>query len=623
MKHTSLAAVIASTLSTSLLTPILTVGLASATFATNANTDETIVVTASRSHQDKFDVLAAVNVFDRDAIEQKQAASIGELLTSVAGITVSNQGTSGHQTSIFVRGSNSDHVLVLVNGVRVGSATLGSKDFSSIPVELIERVEVVRGPRAALWGSDAIGGVIQIFTRQQQNGEGQVGASIGHDGFKQVYGSVGFGNKAHQYTVSAVAEESDGFDVIQPDPSSFYTPDQPDKDGYDKQSLALVGTSQLSKSFSLEFNGQIDKGNTEIDASIGGDESDHTNYHGLIKGHWQFDTSYFNLGYSRSQDKNEDNADKLFAGATASLFETTRDQINGLAQFDLSSSHQLTVGGEWLNEEIDSINAYGENERDAYAVYVTGRHEFGKLLLEEALRYDEVGDVDSEVSYQLTLGYQLADNWLVAAAHGTAFKAPTFNDLYYPFSGNPDLVSETADNFELLTRYQNDSFAVELSAYRTNFDNLIEWAPIDNTDPLSAWQPSNIANATIKGVDLTINAQFGKLANTLTLSHIDAENDKSNKQLFLRPYLSANYQLGYFADSWNVSLEANYEGHRQDSSGTTLASYVLYNLVANLEVTEQLSLHAKLTNIADKEYQQVFEYPGDGQGYRLGIDYRF
>lgn len=179
----------------SIVALFITSALSSTASFAQTNETENIIVTASRSAQDKFDALASVDIIDRAQIEQLQPDSIAELLTRIAGITSSTQGGAGHQTSLFVRGTNSDHVLVLLNGVRVGSATLGSKEFATIPVALVERIEVVKGPRAALWGSDALGGVIQIFTRQLGNGEGQVGASIGHDGYWQGYGAIGFGNE--------------------------------------------------------------------------------------------------------------------------------------------------------------------------------------------------------------------------------------------------------------------------------------------------------------------------------------------------------------------------------------------------------------------------------------------
>ena len=403
---------------------------------------EHVIVTASRTQAQAFDALAAVEVITRDDIDAWQPQSISDLLTRFAGITESTQGTKGHQSSLFFRGTNSDHVLILVNGVRVGSATLGAKALSTIPVAMIERVEVVKGPRAALWGSDAIGGVIQIFTRQHQAGEGQVSLTLGHDGYGQAQASVGLGNDQHQYTISAFTERSDGFDVIDPDENNPFAVNQPDEDGYDRQSVALVGLSQFSPQFSLEVNGQFDKGNTEIDASFTGDENDHNNYHFLVRGHWDLQAAKVQLGYAKSKDDNEDNAAELFGGGSNAFFKTTRDQVNLLAQFDFTPS-SLTLGAEWYDEQVSSSTAFSQTKRDAYAVFATARQQVNQWHFEQALRFDEVGDTDSETTYQLSAGYQVTDNLLVALTHGTAFKVPTFNDLFWPDAfgsrGNPDL----------------------------------------------------------------------------------------------------------------------------------------------------------------------------------------
>jgi len=290
----------------------------SISFAEEANTakinkaDETIVITANRTIQDKFDTLASVNIFTRENIEQIQPLSVSDLLGRVAGISINTQGTSAHKTSAFVRGTNSDHVLILVDGVRVGSATLGSKSIANIPVQLVERVEVIKGPRAALWGSDAIGGVIQIFTRDLSAGEGQAGIKVGSDSLYQGYGAIGFGNAQNNYTLSATAEKSDGFDVIVPDGSSKYTVDQNDKDGYDRQSIALAGTSQFTQAYALELNTQYDQGTTEIDSNTkySGDETTYENYHFLLRNHLQLEQLYLQLGLSTSEDSTEDNYSK-------------------------------------------------------------------------------------------------------------------------------------------------------------------------------------------------------------------------------------------------------------------------------------------------------------------------
>jgi vitamin B12 transporter len=594
--------------------------------------DENIVVTANRSIQDKFDTLAAVDIFTRENIEKIQPLSISDLLGRVAGISISTQGTSAHKSSAFVRGTNSDHILVLVNGVRVGSATLGVKSIADIPVQLVERVEVIRGPRAALWGSDAVGGVIQIFTRDLNSGEGQAGIKVGSNSLYQGYGAIGFGNDLHSYTLSATAEQSDGFDVIVPDGSSPYTVDQSDDDGYDRQSVGLSGTSQFTQQYALELNTQYDQGTTEIDANTqySGDETSYENYHFLLRNHLQLEQMYLQVGLSTSQDSAEDNYSQYneqngFVNQD-SLFSTTRDQVTALAQLPIAESSEITAGVEWYNETIDSNNNYDETDRDASAFFITGRHNIEQVKIEASARYDKVGDISSEVTYQFAAGYQVNKQLLFSLSHGTAFKAPSFNDLYYPWSGNPDLVSETADSTELLTRYQTDNFSAEISLYQTNIDNLIEWAPVDLSDPYSPWKPANIAQAEILGADATFSTDILDANNTLTLSHVDAEDKTTGRQLARRPNFSANYNLLYSLGELDFTFDVNYQGSRYDNANAevkTLKSYTVLDIGINYRLNNKVSLLAKVTNLADKDYQTASEYPGAERGYSLTFDYKF
>lgn len=592
---------------------------------TNSTNDatETMVVTANRTLQDKFEVLAAVEVFERVDIERIQPLSVGELLNRVAGISITNQGTQAHQTAVQVRGSNSNQVLVLVNGVRVGSATLGVKNVATIPVQLIERVEIVRGPRASLWGSDAIGGVIQIFTRDYDAGEGQIGAKLGNDNYWQTYAALGFGSEQHKYTLSASAEASDGFDIIVPASDNPYGINQPDDDGYHQESIALNGLSQFTDTFSVELNGQYDQGKTEIDASFGGDENEFENHHFMMRNHWQLSHVYLQLSLANSKDSNHDNQDKLVSGLGNNHFETKRNQASFLAQYPISDSTELLAGAEWYDEEIDSNNAYSTDDRDANAFSLAARHQVNALSFEASVRRDEVGDIDAETTYQGAVGYQINSNLLISLNHGTGFKAPTFNDLYYPWGGNPNLEAETAENTEIITKYRDDIWSVEVSLYHTNYDNLIEWAPIDPSDPFSLWQPENIAEARIKGAEVTADLYLGDFSHQITMSHIDAENEKTKNQLYRRPYFSSNYNVNYQLEDWDLSADIVYKGHRTDTNNRRLSSYTLLNIAASYTLTSQVTLLAKINNLTDKDYEQVSEYPGAERGFNVGIDYKF
>ncbi|ALO34092.1 TonB-dependent receptor [Colwellia sp. MT41] len=589
--------------------------------------DETIVVTANRSMQDKFDTLAAVDIFTREEIEKIQPLSISDLLNRVAGISISTQGTTAQTSSDFVRGTNSAHILVLVNGVR-----LGIKNLADIPVQLVERVEVIRGPRSALWGTDAVGGVVQIFTRDLTAGESQVGGRFGSNSLYQGYGALGFGNDDHSYTLSASAEISKGFDVTAPSGSIPPAVDKNDDDGYDRQSVSLSGTSQFSKQYTVEISTQYAQGTTEIDANTQytGDEISYKNYHLSLRNHLQLEQVYLQLGLSTSQDSTADNYSDYnnqngFPNPN-SLFTTTREQVTALAQLPFTEASQLTAGYEWYNESIDSNNIYDKTERDAKAFFISTSRNIERLKLEASVRYDKIADIDGETSYQLAVGYQVSDQLLFSLSHGTAFKAPSLNDLYYPLQGNPDLTSETSDSLEFLTRYQTELFSAEISVYQTTIDNLIEWAPLDSSVPYSPWRPENIAKAEIFGAEATITADIADTSNRLTLSHIDAEDKSTGKQLARRPHFSANYNFIYTLGQLGFTFDVNYQGSSFDNSAiqeSQLKAYTVLDIGVNYRINSQMSLWAKITNLTDKNYQTVSEYLSAERGYSFSLDYKF
>ena len=594
--------------------------------------DETIVVTTNRSTQNKFDTLAAVDIFTREDIEKIQPLSVSDLLSRVAGISMTTQGTSAHKSSSFVRGTSSDHLLVLVNGVRLGSTDLGVKSLADIPVQLVERVEVIKGSRAALWGSDAVGGVVQVFTRDLTAGESQVGGRVGSNSLYQGYGALGFGNKDHSYTLSASLEKSKGFDVTAPSGSIPPADDKNDDDGYDRQSVGLSGTSQFTKQYALELSTQYVQGTTEFDANTQytGDEISYKNYHLLLRNHLQLEQVYLQLGLSTYQDSTEDNYSDFnnqngFPNPNSS-FTTTREQVTALAQLPFGEFSELTAGYEWYNESIDSNNFYDKTERDGKAFFISTTRNIERLKLEASIRYDKIGDIDGETSYQLAAGYQVSEQLLFSLSHGTAFKVPSLNDLYYPLQGNPELISETSDSLEFLTRYHNKLFFAEVSIYKTNIDNLIEWTPLDSSVPYSPWQPENIAKAEVFGAEATLSADIADTSNRLTLSHVDAEDKSTGKQLARRPYFSANYNFIYSLGQLDFTFDVNYQGSSFDNSAiqeTQLKAYTLLDVGVNYRLNSKMNLFARITNLTDKNYQTASNYPGAERGYSLTLDYKF
>jgi len=585
----------------------------------NANADdasfEQIVVTANRSQQDQFLSLSATQVIDEAQIKAIQPQNITELLSTIAGVTVANLGGAGQSASVFMRGTNGNHTLVLVDGVRVGSATLGTTSFSSMSVSLIERIEVVKGPRGGLWGSDAIGGVIQIFTKKLQSGEGIVTAGIGSNGYWKTEAAIGLGDNLNSLTISAAIEESDGFN------STDY-PGQEDKDGYDRQSFSLNGQSILTDEYSLNLISRYEQGGSKYDSKWGGsDENEHENYSVKVGGAYNSANILVETSFAKSQDQGG-----TFAGNAelkdVNEITTERDQFGLLAQYELSDNTSFITGFDWYQERVSNSGSdYEINKRKASAVFIQALHQVESLLLEAAVRKDDIQGLNKEVTYNLSVGYQLSDDWLVSLSKGTGFKAPTFNDLYWPGSGNPTLDPEKVESTEILVRNQFDDGSLEISLYDTEIENLIAWAEDDEGN----WAPANIDNATAKGVDLTFTLQTGDFSHLLAAAYVETEDKSSGKELLRRPKVTATYTLGYQVDAITANLALDYRGKNKDNkySYITLDSVLLTNLSLSYAFSDEISVTGKVNNLFDEDYIVAEHYLTDGINYQLAATYTF
>jgi vitamin B12 transporter len=603
------------------------------------NEMENIVITANRTQQDQFLTLSATQVITKEDIVALQPQSVTDLLDKVAGVTVANQGGAGQASSVSMRGTNSGHTLVLVDGVRIGSATLGSTSFGAISVALIERVEIVKGPRAALWGSDAIGGVIQIFTKKQHLGEGVISAGLGSNGLWKTDASIGLGNEQHSLTLSVSAIESDGFTATKVDDAPYDV----DEDGYNRLSFGLTGESIVNDEFSLHLASRWEQGGAEYDQSIqyynpnngSADENEHENYYLRVAGQYQSGDLFTEVSLAKSQDQAETFGNDVKKSASDEI-KTQREQFSALAQYSFSDLTSVTAGVDFYTEEVSTdtdkdawtpgFQKWAVEERDVNAVFVQVRHQLDALLFEGALRRDDIEGVDKETTYNASVGYQVNEAWLVSLNRSTGFKAPSFNDLYWPGSGNADVKPESITSNEILVRNQfsHDGINgnIEFSYFESEIENLIAWAP----NASGAWQPSNINQAEIEGFELTLNAANGDFNHQLTLASIDAKDAKLDVQLARRPELTANYTLAYHWDDFTFNSSFSYRDDSPEKTkvdADTLDSYWLVDLSLSYQATEKLIVIGKVNNLFDEDYETAQYYVADGTNFVVSATYSF
>ncbi len=582
-----------------------------------------VIVTATRTAITTDAALAAVEVIDRAAIERSQARSLPDLLRGRAGISLANQGGAGKLTTLFMRGSESDHVLVLVDGVRIGSSTSGLASLQDLPIELIERVEIVRGPRSSLYGADAIGGVIQVFTRRDSGGYAPRLAFGGGSHGLHEFG-VGFGGRDARgwFGADYSFRRSEGINACRGIGFPAYagcgtdTPD-PDRDGYISDSLSVRAGTDLADTLSLEGHALRAEGENDYD----GDFVDRSETVQQVVGgtlRWRPSDA---VAVKLVGGRNRDASDNFLRGVFSGNFVTDRDTATLQGDFHLAPQQLVTVGLDWLRDRADYADAYSaytaaRGNRAGFAQY---QGTFGAQSLQASVRRDDNDQFGGHTTGGAAWGIGFAGDWRLTAGYGTAFKAPTFNELYYPFFGNPMLVPEASDTWELGLAWHGERFNVRLDGYRTEVDDLISF-------DASLFTANNIERARLQGAELAIDATLMDWTVAASASVVDSENltgVNAGNDLPRRARHSARIDLDRAFGDVRIGLTAAGEGARYDDAGNTrrVGGHATLDLRAEYTFAPAWRLQARLANVLDQRYETVSFYRQPGREWFLGVRY--
>ncbi|HYN78023.1 MAG TPA: TonB-dependent receptor, partial [Lamprocystis sp. (in: g-proteobacteria)] len=461
--------------------PICCPALAASTPAADEQTVlDPVIVTATRTPERADRTLASVSVIDRATIEQRQLRSVPDALRGLAGVTISD---SGGVSSVFLRGTNSDAVLVLVDGVKVGSATLGTSPWADLPIQQIERIEVVRGPRSSLYGSKAIGGVIQIFTRRG-GGDLTPRVTIDAGSFETaaISGGISGGGERGWFNLSGDFAQSSGFDacsgrvfpyagcgVVEPDLDGYTQKGGSARAGYRFSERAEVDLSWLGANNITDFDGSIFSGNQSKTAQ---------QVFGARARLVPLTRWVVTLAAGYSLDKYAATySDGLTARVPAGDFDTARDSLSWQNDISIQPGHLLTLGVDYQRDRISGSIDYAEDSRDDTGVFGEYQGAWQAATLNLSLRQDDNQQFGTHTTGSAALGYRFAETLRTSVSYGTAFKAPTFNELYYPFFGNPDLDPEESNSLELGFDGVLPGTLIDgrwaLNLYRTELDQMI------------------------------------------------------------------------------------------------------------------------------------------------------
>ena len=581
-----------------------------------------VIVTATRTAITADEALSSVTVITRADIERLQPLSVPDLLAGLPGVSFANTGGYGQQTSLFMRGTNSTHTLLLVDGVRVASVSAGLAAFEQIPVEQIERIEIVRGPRSSLYGADAIGGVIQIFTRRgTRDGGLQPSFSVTTGSNKLLRGQAGLsgGSEHAWYNLGVGAQYTRGINACRIGAGTVFAgcfTDEPDRDAYRNKNLSASGGYRWNNGAELTGTWLRSLGEIHFDGSYQNRSRTLQQVAGSSFSFNPLQAWKTTLSVGQNLDRYDNYENREFVG----YIYSRRNQASWQNDLSVASNQLLTLGIDWQGEHIDSDTGFLASRRNNTGAYVQYQGTFGRHEVQLSARRDHNGQFGDHNTGAAAWGYRFDHGLRLSASYGSAFHAPTFNDLYYPYgSGNPDLKPEKSRSAELGLSQQRDAWSWALNAYQTRIDQLIA---LD-----ANYFPSNISKARIRGVEgqLGVNLAGWQLQGYLGWLQPRNEDGGVNdgRTLPRRPGHTARVDLDRRFGAFGIGATVNAAGRGYDDAANRhpLAGYATGDLRASWRFAPDWQVEARLANVFDRHYETVWYFNQPGRSAFLTLRY--
>ena len=584
-----------------------------------------VVITATKTETALRDVASSVTIIKEEDIDKKKAKTVAEAIRDVPGIDVVQTGGPGGLTSVFIRGGNSNHTLVLIDGVQVNSPTAGLFDFANLTTDNIERIEIVRGAQSTLYGSDAIGGVINIITKRGK-GAPAINFSVEAGSFRSLRESIGISGttQSSDYSLSVGRFDTDGFS------SANEKNGNTEKDGYENTTISsrlgwnsfTSGRLELSMRYSdaeadqdgFTFSPIDDPNFVQKDRSM----NLSTRYSRPLTNWWN---QHLQLSMNVEELKgiDPDPAD-IFNNFE---FDTQRRLVEWQHQLYIAETDIMTIGYEYEGQNGKVKDSFDRTITNS-ALYIQDQHQISDAFSQAVgVRADYNNRFGNEITYKAEASYRIKEsNTRFRAAYGTGFHGPTLNDLYFPGFGNPDLKPETSESIEggIEQTFLSDRLSLQATYFYNRFENLIIF---DSTTFL----PENIGEATSKGAEIGLQIRPFKavtLSTNYTLT--DTENRENDKELPRRPRKKASAILSISPIApLNIDLELRYVGKRFDDSANLneLDPYTLVNIAGRFDVTKSVQVFARVENLFDKEYEEALGFGTAGFSVFGGVKIRF
>ena len=577
------------------------------------------LISANRQVEARNDSSAANTVFTREDIDRLQPSDVPDLLRRVPGVQVAQAGGRGSLPGIYIRGTQSAQSLVLVDGQRIGNSTSGDSNLQHLNIEQIERVEVLRGSRSVIYGSDAIGGVIQIFTRRGTEQGLQPRMHVGFGSNQTWERSLGLsgGDDKTRFNLGASLDETAGIDRTH---ESY--PSDGDHDAYRNKSVSLSLSHALTDDIEIGANLLDNRGKSEFDNPFGRFDmntssrcnSSHTAISMSAASAATSMPGSTTSGKPASNSATPKTARRPWTNSATSarVFNTYRDSVNWQNDLTLNARNSLILGGDWYEDRINSSTAFDEDSRWNRAAFIQHRYQADSFSTELGLRHDDNQQFGSQNTWSGTFTLPLNPDNDLLLSYSEGFRAPTFNDLYYPDFSNPDLKPETSKSYELQWRSQlSDSSRLEASIYRTDLEDAIIFG--------SNSRPENVASARINGFEAALKQELFDWQSNLGVSIIDPRDRDTGHTLARRARRTLSWDLDRQFDQISVgaSWQAVSSSYDDLDNKQALGGYALFGLRSSWALNREIKLDLKVDNVFDKGYSRAnYSYDGSQYGYR-------
>ena len=574
---------------------------------------EEIVVTPTMTEKKVQKAPGSLEVFTRQDIKEMNAQSVAEVLEEATSIQLTRH--CGRQIRPSIRGTGSKHALVLIDGRRISAGYKGYVDIGQIPVDLIERIEVTRGPSCALYGSDAISGVVNVITRKPPR-ETEAGVTVQYAGDKHGEGEEPLGR-------AYLGHSSGSWGMFLA--GSCRTKEKWDQSGGDTDDGDKEEEGNIGGRFSFDFNeqhsllGGFEFNDRELEGARhfykrkrtrSSEEQRHSYF--LEYNAEASSRSNLMLRYNHSEHENDISMSPYVDLTSAEDAQRCLDQVQGRYSGRFWDKHLFTMGSEFWTENLEDKTGRDETV-DNLGIYLQDEYRIiDPLYLVAGLRYDEHSDFGSEWTPRTSLVYSLLQNLRIKGSYGTGFRAPSLSNLFvtsyrkrgkWIYQPNPDLGAEESESYELGIEGEYKRLQAKITAFRTEVEDLIEPVKYKSTGQgkkkKDYYRYENIAEATLQGVELEygLGLPLG-FSFSGNWTYLDTEDEETGGDIEGRPDYKGLLKLGYQHEKFGFrcNIRMNYTGERYYSDGTE-GDYTVFNAHMSQKITNNLEIFANMENM--------------------------